>query len=116
MSKTLVTEWEAWRWCEATGAYERVTHSPVGKPILQPVTAQIRLWFEDDVEHPFYAWDVLSNADAAAAIQVHGLVECERERNTDPFMERVTVIVRDWWTKRIIGKLVNESDNLDVEV
>lgn len=100
MSKTRVTQWEAWRWCEALGDYERVTQSPIGEPILQPVEARVRLWHEDEPELEFDVWDRQSEADAASALQVHGLIECEREQSNDPYLNRITVLVRDWWTKQ----------------
>lgn len=116
MSKTLVTEWEAWRWCEATQSYERVTHSPVGQSVMQAVVAPIRLWFEDDTELDFHVWDEQSAADAARALQVHGLIECEKQTHRGFEDDTLTVLVRDWWTKQPLGKLVNTSDDLDLEV
>jgi hypothetical protein len=103
MSELRKTEWMALRYVEALGDYEPVTRIP------------IRLYYEDAVEHPFYVWDDASERDTAIALRVHGLIECTQKA---PYWcdEGVTVLVRDWWTKQPLGKLVCESDVVDSDL
>lgn len=108
--KRVDTRWDAWRYSSVLDSWERATISPPGEPVNSPYVSRISLECEDEVEFPFYVWDSVSERDAAIALQTHALIECEYEEHN------ATVLVRDWWSKQTIGKLVcrDEIDDLAI--